>query len=173
MVPAPWPVEQRDPRELVELRAQEGWISTVEAHRLHAWLDRLAPLVLAGPSVFVHADVQLANVLLRPGSRHYAAVVDWGNSHIGDATGDFCGVPLAAGAAMLDGYRSESESRSCVTEASILWHRMRKVFAYLPRGAAPGLAWGERPVAWLTDLLLHLHDRQDRPWRDLAPAALV
>lgn len=53
-------------------------------------------------------------------------------------------------------------SQSDVTEASVLWHRMLKVFAHLPGPAAPGLAWRERPVAWLTDLLLHLRVGRER-----------
>lgn len=57
----PWPDERRDPRVLVELCAEQGWLSPFEARRLHAWLDRLAPLVTPFPEVFMHGDMQTAN----------------------------------------------------------------------------------------------------------------
>ncbi len=53
----PWPDETRDPRELVELRAVEGWISPLEARQFSQWLDRLAPLVSAPTRVFLHGDL--------------------------------------------------------------------------------------------------------------------
>jgi hygromycin-B 7''-O-kinase len=65
----PWPDELRDARDLVELRAGDGWISPLEARRLHGWLDRLAPLVGASEPVFINGDLQMSNVLLDRKSR--------------------------------------------------------------------------------------------------------
>lgn len=38
-------------------------------------------------------------------------------------------------------------------EARILWRHPQLALALLPRGAAPGTSWGERPLAWLLGVL--------------------
>ncbi len=63
---------------------------------------------------------------------------------------------------MLKGYRAVAGSTSAVNEASIVWRRIQRVFQFLPRGRAPGLAWAERPVGRLVDLL-HDARRFDDP----------
>jgi len=167
----PWPDESRDPRELVELRAQDGWVSSLEVRRFQAWLDLLAPLVAPSPPVFVHGDLQMSNVILDQATGEYRALIDWGGARGGNAADDFSVVPLGAVGPMLDGYRELVPAEPVVTEASILWRRFQLVLRYLPRGAAPGWAWAERPVARLTDMLLHFHGVPDQPWRDLGPPA--
>ena len=165
----PWPDESRDPRDLVELRANEGWISPLEAGRFHAWLDRLAPLVAAPASAFLHGDLQMSNVLAEPARLTYPALIDWGGARLGNPADDFSTVPMAAVGPMLDGYREVALAEPVTTEASILWRRLQLVLGLLPRGAAPGWAWAERPVARLTDMLLHFHHVTDPGWRDLGP----
>lgn len=152
--PEPWALSQRGPRELVEARAQEGWLSVWEARRLLDWLDRLAPLLAAPSEVFVHGDLQMANVLVHPVARGYQAVIDWGNAYVGDPNDDLAAVPLAVARQMLTGYRSVAGATSAVNEASILWRRIHRIFQFLPQGRAPGLAWAERPIGRLVDLLL-------------------
>jgi len=165
----PWPDETRDPRELVELRAVDGWISPLEARQFHGWLDRLAPLVGASAKVFLHGDLQMSNVLLHRTTHAYLALIDWGGSRGGDAADDFSVIPLAAVGPMLGGYREHRPVEPVVTEASILWRRLQLVLRLLPRGAVPGWAWGERPVARLTDMLLYFNELTDSPWRELGP----
>lgn len=70
---------------------------------------------------------------------------------------------------MLEGYREHRPVEPMVTEASILWRRLQLILRLLPRGAVPGWAWGERPVARLTDMLLYFSELTDSPWRDLGP----
>ncbi len=75
--------------------------------------------------------------------------------------------------AMLEGYRQVAPAGTGLTEAAVLWRRVQLVLSILPRGAAPGWAWGELPVARLTDMLLFFQTsaarRSGSPWRDLAP----
>lgn len=165
----PWPDERRDPRDLVDLRADEGWISPLEAGRLRAWLDRLAPLVTPTSPAFIHGDLQMSNVLVDSASHDYRALIDWGGARLGNPADDFSTVPLGAVEPMLKGYREVAPGEPVTTEASILWRRLQLVLRLLPRGAAPGWAWAERPVARLTDMLLHFHHVTDSTWRDLGP----
>jgi hygromycin-B 7''-O-kinase len=165
----PWPDETRDPRELVELRAAEGWISPLEARRFGEWLDRLAPLVGAPARVFLHGDLQMSNVLLDRGTQAYLSLIDWGGARGGNAADDFSVVPLAAVGPMLEGYREHQPAEPVVTEALILWRRLQLILRLLPRGPVPGWAWGERPVARLVDMLLYFNELTDSPWRDLGP----
>lgn len=163
----PWPDETRDPRDLVELRSVEGWLSPLEARHFQAWLERLAPLVGAPEMVFLHGDLQMSNVLLDPASSAYRALIDWGGARRGNAADDFAVVPLAAVGPMLEGYRTVRPATPVTTEASILWRRLQLVLGLLPRGAAPGWAWAERPIARLTDMLLYFNHVTDPPWCDL------
>jgi hygromycin-B 7''-O-kinase len=165
----PWPDEGRDPRELVELRAGDGWLSSLEAGWFHAWLDRLATLTAPQRAVFLHGDLQMSNVILDRETGDYVALIDWGGSRLGNPADDFSVVPLDAVGPMLEGYRELIPAEPVVTEASILWRRVQLVLRLLPRGAAPGWAWAERPVARLTDMLLYFHRATDHPWRDLGP----
>jgi len=142
----PWPDERRDPRELADLRAQDGWISPLEARRLQAWLDRLAPLVMQPAEAFCHGDLQMSNVLLDPATGEYKALIDWGGARCGNPLDDFSVLPLAAVTPMLEGYREHTPAEPVITEALILWRRTQLVLGLLPHGAAPGWAWAERPI---------------------------
>ncbi|MDQ3678824.1 MAG: aminoglycoside phosphotransferase family protein, partial [Actinomycetota bacterium] len=119
----PWPDECRDPRDLIELRAQEGWISSLEAGHLQRWLDGLAPLVRARAAVFLHGDLQMSNVLVDQTSGAYRALIDWGGARRGNPDDDFSVLPLGAVASMLEGYRELLPAEPVITEASILWRR--------------------------------------------------
>lgn len=167
------PDETGDPRRLAERRAADGWITAREVRRLHTWLDHLEPL--APPPDHdrcLHGDVQLSNVLLDPGTLRYESLLDWGCARRGDPALDCRVVPLATVAPLLDGYRSVAGGQgSELTEARILWRRIQLALAVLPRGAAPGTAWGERPLAWILDLLFHLSAATDERWRALVPPA--
>ncbi len=54
-------------------------------------------------------------------------------------------------------------------EARVLWRHLQFALAVLPRGAAPGLSWGERPLAWLLEALRFFLESPGPRWRDLAP----
>jgi aminoglycoside phosphotransferase (APT) family kinase protein len=58
---------EHDPHRIVDDRAEQGWLSHLEARWLGRWLDRLAPAALEPmPPRFLHGDTQAANVMVRP-----------------------------------------------------------------------------------------------------------
>jgi hypothetical protein len=56
-----------------------------------------------------------------------------------------------------------------MAEARILWLHVWLALDLMPRGAAPGLSWGERPIAMLLDVLRFLLEPPGEPWRSLRP----
>jgi hygromycin-B 7''-O-kinase len=132
---------------LVEQRIAEGWISTYEAGWLHRWLDELDRP--RPEPVLVHGDVQLSNILVDD-DLQYVALVDWGCSVPGDAAIDFMPTPQRARPALLAGYR---EAGGEIDEARILRGQLVTLLRELHRGAVPGRSWGDRPIAWLFDLV--------------------
>jgi aminoglycoside phosphotransferase (APT) family kinase protein len=161
-----------DPRELVERRASEGWFTSLEARWLGAWLERLAPAALQQPAVerFLHRDVQTSNVLVGSESLAYVAILDWGCASRGDPAWDFFGMPLRAVPLLLEGHREVAPLDGDDTaEARILWRHLQWSLAVMPRGATPGLSWGEHPIAWMLEVLRFFLDRPPPRWRSLAP----
>lgn len=161
-----------DPRQLVDQRGEDGWISAIEARWLTAWLDRLAATgSAAATSCLIHGDVQLSNVLVA--ERRYQALIDWGCARTDDPAADFLAMPLPAVPHLLTGHRAIAPlPDDDNAEARILWRRLQMLLAVLPRGAAPGTTWGERPVAWLIDLLRFFAEPPAlKAWRALAPPA--
>jgi aminoglycoside phosphotransferase (APT) family kinase protein len=136
-----------DVHALIEQRVEEGWLSTYETGWLHAWADDLD--VPRGVPCLVHGDIQLSNVLVDDELR-YVALLDWGCATTGARSIDFMPLPLRAVPPLLAGYR---EAGGVVDERRILWGRLVMMLSELRRGAEPGTSWGERPVAWLADML--------------------
>jgi aminoglycoside phosphotransferase (APT) family kinase protein len=156
------------PMELAEVRANDGWFTTHEAKWLLAWLGRLVPLVEAQQSeCFLHCDVQATNVIVKPGSLDYVAILDWGSAKWGDVSWDFGGVPMRAVPWILAGHRKVARIDDGI-EARILWRRLQMILLVMPRGAAEGLSWAERPFAWLLDLMRFFTDPPP-PWQELKP----
>ena len=161
-----------DPRALAEQRAADGWFTAMEARWLGAWLERLAAAALPGPAVqrLLHRDPQATNVFIERGSTAYVAILDWGCAGLGDPAWDCFGMPLRAVPFVLEGHREVAPLDGDDTaEARILWRHVQWSLAHLPRGAVPGQAWGERPLAWLLDVLRFFLDGPPAPWRSLAP----
>ena len=164
--------EVADPRALVERRVADGWISSIEARRLERWLDRLAPYATRpGPNRIVHADVQMSNLLVDRQTFDYRALIDWGCAARADSAFDFLAMPMAAVPLLLAAHREVAPlDDDDAAEARILWRRLQLTLGVLPRGAAPGCSWGERPVAWLLDLVgFFLDPPPPEPWRSLGP----
>jgi aminoglycoside phosphotransferase (APT) family kinase protein len=159
-----------DPRQLAEDRAAEGWFTSMETRWLTKWLDRIAPAALHPVNpCFLHLDAQAPNIIIQPGSTDYVALVDWGCAAWGDCAWDFA-MPLQTVPAVLEGHREVAALDGDETaEARILWRRIQLILAVLPRGAAPGLSWSERPIAWLLDLARFFLGQPDGAWRDLRP----
>ena len=139
------PESYPDPRSLVGKRVADGWFTNIEARWLGGWLERLAPAASLTPAAerLLHLDVQATNIMVRPGSFAYLAILDWGCAGWGDPAWDFFGLPLRAAPSVLEGHREVAPLDDDDTaEARILWRHLQYSLAILPRGAAPGLSWG-------------------------------
>lgn len=65
-----------DPRQLVEERVSDGWLSAAEATWLVRWLDRIATeATRPRPARLLHGDVQMSNVLLDAASLEFRALI--------------------------------------------------------------------------------------------------
>lgn len=182
--PAKWPGESdpltmsnlmtRDaplPETLVQQRVDDGWLSSLEGRWLVGWLEHLdhqpsTPI----RSVATHSDVQMSNVLMHVNSRRYAAIVDWGCAAQRDAVVDFMPMPFAAVPHLLAGHREiaplDDDEHA---EQRIVRGRLHTLLAVLPRGPAPNMQWGERPTAWLVDLMRFFQHPPSDTWRALSP----
>jgi aminoglycoside phosphotransferase (APT) family kinase protein len=160
-----------DPAESVERRCAEGWFSPVEARWLGAWVARLRPRIdPPAERRLVHGDVQATNVIVATGAGEYRALIDWGNAHWGDPAADFLGMPLRAVPFVLAGHREVAPlDRDETAEARIVWYHLRTALWLMPRGAAPGCAWGEQPIAMLFDLLRFFLEGPGERWLAVAP----
>ena len=160
-----------DPFLVVERRTAEGWFSPLEANWLLRWLDRLAPYAAHElPRVLVHADVQMSNILLAEATDHYLALIDWGCARCAESTMDFLSMPLAAVPHLLEGHREVAPmTDDDMAEGRILWRRLQLLLGVLPRGAARDCGWGERPTAWLIDLMRFFSNPLSDRWRAVGP----
>ncbi len=118
---------------------------------------------------FVHADLQLPNVLLAPGSYEYSALIDWGCAQLSDSAVDFIFMPLSAVPFLLAGHRElELLDKDETAEARIVYRRIQLILRTLP-ATNPG----EDPKASLKELLdFFRRPPTDGPWRELAPGNL-
>ena len=160
-----------DPRVLAEERASDGWFTGLEARWLIRWLHRLAEAATPPvPARMLHLDVQASNVMVGADALDYRAILDWGCAGRGDPAFDFFGIPLRAVPPALEGHRSVAPlDGDDGAEARILWRHLQFALTLLPRGAAPGMSWGERPLAWLLEVFRFFQESPDRRWRDLRP----
>jgi Ser/Thr protein kinase RdoA (MazF antagonist) len=158
-----------DPRPMPEELASAGFFTSMEARWLTAWLDRLAPTALAPVEKrFRHGDIQTTNVMVRTGSLHYLALLDWGACGWGDPAYDFAGIPLRAVPLMLSGYRELAPlPEDDTAEARILWRHLQISLYLLSRPPQPGLSWAERPQAMFIEIMRFLLDPLEERWRDL------
>lgn len=160
-----------DPRDMARERVSDGWFTGLEARWLMAWLDRLADAAsVEVPARLVHLDVQATNIMVGPDDLQYRALLDWGCAGRGDAAFDFFNFPLRAVPYVLEGHRAilplDDDEQA---EARILWRHLQYALEVLPRGAAPGMAWGERPLAWLLEVMRFFQEEVPPRWRDLQP----
>jgi aminoglycoside phosphotransferase (APT) family kinase protein len=117
------------------------------------------------PPRFVHGDPQATNILVQPGTRRYLAVIDWGCARWGDPAWDFIGMPMRAAPLVLAGHREVAPLDADETaEARITWAQVYIALDLLPRGAAPGCSWGERPLAMLLEILRFFLERPGGRW---------
>jgi aminoglycoside phosphotransferase (APT) family kinase protein len=160
-----------DPRELAEERARDGWFTGLEVRWLTAWFDRLAQAAATPvPERLLHLDVQTTNIMVGEGDMTYRTLLDWGCAGRGDAAFDFFAFPLRAVPYVLEGHRWVAPlDDDANAEARILWRHLQMTLTVLPRGAAPGMAWGERPLAWLLEILRFFQAPSSPRWQALRP----
>ena len=164
-------IPQGDPRPLPEQLAAEGYFSVVEARWLGQWIDRLAPILQEPRAMrFLHGDTQATNILVRPGSFEYLALIDWGGCGWGDPALDFSGMPLRAVPDVLAGYRElaalpDDES----AEARILRYHLHFALVLMDNEPQPQRSWGERPLGYILDILRFLIEAPGARWEALRP----
>lgn len=161
----------QDPRLLAEERASDGWFTGLEVRWLSRWLDRLAPAGATPVEArMLHLDVQATNIMVDTDSMDYLALLDWGCAGRGDPAFDFFAHPLRAVPFVLEGHRSVAPlPDDDNAEARILWRHLQFILTVLPQGAAPGMSWGERPLAWLLEVMRFFQDPPHPRWHDLRP----
>lgn len=162
---------QDDPQPLPEQLAAAGYFSVVEARWLSRWLDGLPPLLQApGEHRFLHGDTQATNILVRPGSLDYLALLDWGGCGWGDPALDFSGMPLRAVPYVLDGYRELTALPDDETaEGRILRYHLHFALVNVQNAPQPLHSWGERPLGYLLNALHFLLEPPNARWAELRP----
>jgi hypothetical protein len=89
---------------------------------------------------------------------------------LNDAAFDFFGLPLRAVPFVLGGHRSVAPVDGDEgAEARILWRHLWFALRILPRGAAPGMSWGGRPLAWLLEVFRLFQETDDPRWCERRP----
>ncbi len=162
---------QDDPRPLPEQLAAAGYCSVVEARWLGRWLDRLPP-PLQEPDArrFLHGDTQATNILVRPGSHEYLALIDWGGCGWADPALDCSGMPLDAVPDVLAGYREIAALPDDATaEARILRYHLHFALVSVRDAPQPERSWGERPLGYLLAVVRFLLAAPGEPWAALHP----
>ncbi len=162
---------QGDPRPLPWELAAAGYCSTVEARWLDRWLARLPPLLHAPDTRrFLHGDTQATNILVRPGSHEYLALIDWGGCGWGDPALDFSGMPLAAVPTVLAGYRELATlPEDATAEARILRYHLHFALISVRGAPQPRRSWAERPLGYLLAVMRFLLDPPSPRWVALYP----
>ncbi len=160
-----------DPRDWPDELATAGHFTALEARWLSHWLDRLAPAALAPVRRrFLHGDVQATNIMVKPGTLDYLAVLDWGSAGWGDAAWDFAGMPLGEVPHLLHGYRTIAPLDDDDTaEARILWRHLQLALYLLTREPQPGRSWAERPLAMLLEIMRFFTQSPGPRWKQWQP----
>lgn len=160
-----------DPRDLAERLATGGWITASETRWLTRWLDRLAPAALAPITPhLIHGDLQTTNIMVRPDSSTYAALIDWGGAGWADPALDFAGVPLRAVPFMLEGYREIASLEGDDTaEERILWRHLQLALYTASRSPQPDHSWAERPLTMGIEIARFFASPRPGAWSRLRP----
>ncbi|GHJ47683.1 hypothetical protein Cs7R123_50250 [Catellatospora sp. TT07R-123] len=157
-----------DPADLVDAMATVGHLDLDTARWLTGWFAHLDELRPPEGVAVLHGDVAPQNVLAAADGR-YAAVVDWGDTHLGDPADDFAKLNLSDVVEVLAGYR-EQAPETPVGEAAILRVHLHWALARLrdPVPQAGRRHWTAPPASRILNLLRFLADPPGS-WSGLAP----
>ena len=117
---------------------------------------------------FVHADVQMSNVMTTEsgwlsGAHRLGCALMWE-----DVTVDFVSMPLSAAALLLQGHREIAKLDDDDTaEARIVWRRIWEMFIDPPSGQAPSWYW--QPNGRAADLRGFFSSKLNEHWRAVEP----
>lgn len=130
-----------DPFPHIDRRVSEGHFSAEQAEFLKAWarkLERTIQNISLGGEHFVHADVQMSNLVVTD-SGSYAALIDWGCALMcRDVSVDFVSMPLSAVTLVLEGYLDQSDfPENDTLQARIVWRRIWDLAIDPPRNDSP------------------------------------
>ncbi|MBV1855615.1 phosphotransferase family protein [Catellatospora tritici] len=156
-----------DPADLVDAMATVGHLDLDTARWLNGWFARLDEQCPPEGAVVLHGDVAPQNILAGPDGC-YRALVDWGDTHLGDPAGDFAKLPLPDVVEMLAGYRDQSPDTT-VTEAAILRVHLHWALARLRDPVPqPGRRhWTAPPASRILGLLRFAASGPAQPWAAL------
>lgn len=129
-----------DPRPWLGKFAAGGCLSAADARWLGDLLDRLAPAALAPVrKCFCHGDANASNMMVRPDTRGYLALLDWAGAGWLDPAWDFAAVDLGAVPYMLAGHREVAPIEGDDTaEHRILWCHLQQTLFHLRRELSQG-----------------------------------
>ena len=157
-----------DARAVLEGLIAAGRVEAAHARSIARWLDRLEPLQQAPESrKLLHDDAHPYNIMVRPETGEYLALIDWGDAGWGDPVLEFCSVPLEAMPAMLAGYREIAPLPADATaEARIVWQVAGYALERLAQPPDP-LDPEPRDMHWFMGMVRSGRETLPRVWSEL------
>ncbi|MDI1464751.1 aminoglycoside phosphotransferase family protein [Catellatospora sp. KI3] len=160
-----------DPVDLVDAMATVGYLDSDTARWLTRWFAHLDELRPPEGVAVLHGDVAPQNVL-SGADGGYAALVDWGDTHLGDPAGDFAKLPLSEVVEALAGY-AELAPEAPVSATAVLRVHLHWALARLrdPTPQPGRRHWTAPPASRVLGLLRFLSD-PPAAWSHLVPTRL-
>lgn len=112
-----------DPAQSLRRAVRRGLIPPSHATEIQRWIDRMRPLLgRCRRRVLIHQDIHPWNVFVDPQTRGLSAIIDWGDTALGDPAFEFASMPVFALPAMLEGYEAEGGRMDKGFAARALWN---------------------------------------------------
>ncbi len=94
------------PKQIEKCRVADA-ITADEAKEIETWWREAEPRMAKGNrSAIIHDDLHPWNLFADPSSLELTAIIDWGDTKLGDPASEFASMPLVAIPQLLEGYRS-------------------------------------------------------------------
>lgn len=112
-----------NPRQSLERAVAKNLVRPQHAREIQQWIDAVEPrLGRCRRRVLLHQDIHPWNVFVDPQTRGLTAIIDWGDSAIGDPAFEFASMPVFALPAMLEGYKDAGGRPDHGFVARALWN---------------------------------------------------